>query len=407
MHRVPGKHWWSTLAGGALGTAIGFAVVVVSGLSWSSFSGEPQKPVRLGRAASVGRWPDSGQRLPCTAPDDPYVGVTVRRILTRRGLVVRRYIRTGRTPLFVAVANLAQVKAGPLLRGGVSRLTTLRTKIAGSGAMLAVNGEFFHLGQDGSPNGVEVAAGGSVDEGTSTPQPSLVVQRNHTATIASVWLSVPISTAAGIVDAQSYNSDYLPANGIAVFTPSWGTKTRRYLRPHQPVREFVLSNNTVHAVNRRITKTAIPRNGAIIEAQGSAADRLVKSGLRPGAPYGVSSAIGVGLQLVRHSRYEGPVCSVDRPVARTIVGILPGGSRLFLAVAQGQTDSAHGNFSGLTVQQSTALAYHLVAVDAVMLDGGGSAGMVVVDPNDSVTQYTHSADGWNQYIPNGFGIWPQ
>lgn len=344
----------------------------------------------------------------------------MRRILTRRGLAVRRYIRAGRTPLFVAVADLARVEAGPLLRGGVSRLTTLRTKIAGSGAMLAVNGDFFHLGQDGSPNGVEVTTGGIVRKGTAAAQPSLVVQENHTAAIASVRLSIPISTAAGIVDAQSYNSDYLPRNGMAVFTPTWGTKSRRYLHPHQRVREFVVSDNRVQSVNRRITKTAIPRNGAIVEAQGGAADRLAKNGLRPGAsavvgipvvhstaPHGVDSAIGIGLQLIRSSRYAGPVCSVDRPVARTIVGIMPGGSRLFLAVAQGQTDSAHGNFSGMTVQEATALAHHLGAVDAVMLDGGGSAGMVVADSDGSVTQYTHSADGWNRYIPNGYGIWPQ
>lgn len=219
MHRVPGKHWWSTLAGGA----IGFSVVVVPGLTRSSFSGEPSTPARLGRAASVGRWPDSGQRLPRSTPDFSYAGSTVRRILTRRGPVVRRYSRTGRTLLFVAVATLAQVKAGPRLRGGVSRSTTLRTKISGSGAQLAVNGEFFHLGQDGSP-------------------------------IASVWPSIPVSTAAGIVDAQSYNSDYL--------------------RPHQPVREFVLSNDRVHSVNRRLTKIAIPHpRGSVIQYTHSADGR--------------------------------------------------------------------------------------------------------------------------------------
>jgi exopolysaccharide biosynthesis protein len=78
---------------------------------------------------------------------------------------------------------------------------------------------------------------------------------------------------------------------------------------------------------------------------------------------------------------------------------------MFVAVAQGQTDSAHHNFSGMTARECTALAYHMKATEAVMFDGGGSAGVVVSGANDAVSQFTKSADGWDRYIPDGFAFW--
>jgi hypothetical protein len=409
----------------------GAAVLVVGvlggGVVFAEAVGGPTVPPMptqaVGSVAGAGAPVRKQQKLPCRTPVNPYAGARVRRLLARPGLTVRSYHKAGRTPLFVAVANVGgtgpRVQAGPLLRGGVSALTTLRTKIAGSGAYLAANGDFFHLGQDGSPNGVEVTRGGVVRKGTSQPQSSFIIQRNHAATVGAVRLTIPIRTPAGTVDGQSYNSQYLPTNGIAVFTPAWGVKARNWLHPHRPVREFVLAGNRVRSVHNGVTATPIPSDGAIVVAQGRGAARLAAAGLTPGAAasiatpvlhssaaHGVDSAIGIGLALISHGVYLGPVCSVDRPVARTIIGILPGGTRMFIAVAQGQTDSAHHNFSGLTAQQATALARHLGATTAVMLDGGGSAGMVATNPDGSVSQYTHSADGWNRYIPNGYAFWP-
>jgi hypothetical protein len=363
----------------------------------------------------------NGQKLPCAAPADPYAGATMQRVFIRPGVTVRKYTKAGRTPLYVTVANLsgpgATARPGPLMKGSVTNLTTLRNKITGSHAFVATNGDFFHLGQDGSPNGAEVTRGGTVQKGISKKQTSLIIQRNHTATIGTVWLSIPVKTRKGTLHAQAWNSDYLPRDGMAVFTPTWGDGGRQYLRPTQQMREFVVSQHTIVAVNKHITDTPIPKDGYIIEAQGRAVNRLRSMGAAQGAaiaaskflhssaPHGVDTAIGVGMALVHEGRYQGPVCSKDNAVARTIVGIMPGGKRMFIAVAQGQTDSAHSDFSGLTARESTALAYHMKASEAVMFDGGGSAGVVVSGSNDAISQYTTSADGWDRFIPNGYAFW--
>jgi phosphodiester glycosidase len=382
----------------------------------------PTGPVTPGAKPGtlVATTPD-GQKIPCSTPANPYAGATKTPVFIRPGVTIRRYTKSGRTPLYVTTANLdnsgSKVRPAPLMYGHVSSLSTLRAKAGSAHAYVATNGDFFWLGQSGSPYGVEVTRGATVQKGTDRKQASLVLQKNRTATVASVWLSIAIKTNKGTVHGQSWNSQYLPRDGIAVFTPAWGIASRRYLRPAQQMREFVVSGHKVVAVNTHISAQSIPKNGYLIEAQGRAVNRLRAIGLKKGAavaagkflhdnaPHGVDTAIGVGMALVHDKRYQGPVCSKDSAVARTIVGIMPGGKRMFIAVAQGQTDSAHGNFTGLTARESTALAYSMGASEAVMFDGGGSAAVVSRGSYGKVTQYTKSADGWDRYIPNGYGFW--
>ncbi|HEX3815705.1 MAG TPA: phosphodiester glycosidase family protein [Mycobacteriales bacterium] len=401
--------------------AVGAPSPASSGQEAPAGSVLPTGPVQPGAAPGslVATAPD-GQKLPCSAPANPYSGASVRSVFTRPGVTVRKYTKSGRTPLYVTVADIAgkgSVRPGPLTKSSVTNLTTLRTKIAGTHAFAATNGDFFHLGQDGSPYGAEVTRGGTVQKGIDKPQTSLIIQRNDTATIGTITLSIAVKTSKGTLHGQSWNSQYLPHDGMAVFTSNWGDGARKYLRPSQDVREFIVSGHKVVRVNKAVTNTAIPRGGYIIEAQGRAVNRLRAIGLKAGsavaaskflhtsAPHGVDTAIGVGMALVHEGRYQGPVCSKDNAVARTVVGIMPGGKRMFIAVAQGQTDSAHSNFTGLTARECTALAYHMKATEAVMLDGGGSAGVVVSGAYGKVSQFTKSADGWDRYIPNGYGFW--
>ena len=406
----------------AVADAVGAPSPASSGQLAPSTESMPTGPVTAGAKPGtlVAVTPD-GQKLPCATPGNPYGGAKTTPVFIRPGVTVRKYTKSGRTPMYVTSANLAgsgtKVRPGPLTRGAVTNLTTLRSKASGKHAYVATNGDFFHLGQDGSPYGAEVTRGGTVIKGISKAQTSLILQRDRTATIGTVRLTIPIKARKGTVHGQAWNSDYLPRDGIAVFTSSWGAGARKYLRPSQQLREFVVSGHKVVHVYKHITNVGIPKNGYIIEAQGRAVNRLRAIGVRRGAavaagkflhtsaPHGVDTAIGVGMALVHKSRYQGPVCSQDNAVARTIVGIMPGGKRMFVAVVQGQTDSAHHNFTGLTARESTALAYHMGAAEAVMFDGGGSAGVISTGAYGKITQYTKSADNWDRLIPNGYAFW--
>ena len=357
------------------------------------------------------------QSLVCDAPADPYGAAATQVVYTTPGVTVRKYTKAGRTPLFVARANLggdgAKVRPGPLVRHGVSTLETLRDKFAGRGAYVATNGDFFDYGRTGAPLGPEITRGATPWAGSSAKQKALVLQRNATATIANVWLSIPIATPEMTVHADSFNTSVLPEDGIDVFTPLWGTGKRIYIRHSQTVREYIVRDNVVTAVHTSISDDPVPDDGFVILAQGAAIGRLSYAGVRlhravatkafphTDAPDGLDSAIGVGMSLVAGGRYQGPVCSKDDAVARTAVGITDGGKTMIIAVVQGQTDAAHDDFSGMTAQETTSLMYHLGATDAVMFDGGGSANILTA----STGQLTRSPDGWDRLIPNGYGFW--
>lgn len=411
------------LAGALVAAGLNLPPVPAHAVPGRAGSGGPVADVMPTGPAEAGPRPGTlsvrsgDQNLVCDAPVDPYGGAATQIVYTTPGVTVRKYTKPGRTPLFVTRANLggdgAKVRPGPLVRHGVSTLETLRDKFDGRGAYVATNGDFFDYGRTGAPLGPEITRGATPWAGSSTKQKALVLQRNSTATIANVWLSIPIATPKMTVHTDSFNTSVLPEDGIEVFSPLWGTGKRTYIRHSRQVREYVVRDNVVTAVHTSISNEPVPADGFIILAQGAAIGRLSYAGVRlhrpvatkafphTDAPEGLDSAIGVGMSLVAGGQYQGPVCSKDDAVARTAVGIMDGGRTMMIAVVQGQTDAAHDDFSGMTAQETTSLMYHLGATDAVMFDGGGSANIVTAGTG----QLTLSPDGWDRLIPNGYGFW--
>lgn len=392
-----------------------------SGLPVPSTSQLPTGPAVPGPRPGTVTVNAGGHPLTCSIPGNPYGSASIHSVYARPGIAVREYQKSGRTRMFATVANLAgpgaRIRTGPLTRGSVTDTATLKEKITGSHAYAATNADFFHLTTSGAANGVEINRGAIIRKGLSWKQPSLILQRNGTATTGLVWLTIDLRAPKRSVYATGFNSEFFNADGITVFNPLWGSASRTYLHPSQTMREFVVAGNRVVAVHSSITSTPVPSNGFVIEAQGHGAGNLILAGLKTGAPVslgvgahsdapaGIDSAIGVGMTLVHQGVRQGPICSVDRPVARTIVGIMPGGTRMFVAVVEGQTDSATDHFTGLTARDSTELAKDMGASEAVMFDGGGSAGVAVNGMYDRVVQFTVPAYGWDRNIANGYGFW--
>lgn len=391
----------------------------------SSGDGHPSAAVPTG-PARPGPFPhtlevrNGARTYGCTEPADPYHGAAVTSIFGRPGIATRRYTHAGRTPLFVSFANLSgrgpRAWPGPMVGPTVTTRAPVRTLFTGQGARVGTNGDFFNLGSDGSALGVEILRHSHVIKGTARHQRSFIYQRNDTATVGSVWLTIHLA-AKRTIAAHSFNSHYLPADGIAVFTSAWGTASRRSISTSGGVREFVVARGgRVVKVNVGMTSTPVPAGGLIIAGVGRGLHTLGVAGIRVGAGVryavrinsnvakGVDTAIGVGLPLLHASAYDGTVCSVDRPVARTIMGTMPGGKSMVLVVVQGQTDSQTANFRGMTVRESIAFMKGLGVQEAVMLDGGGSACMVLSGTR-GIVQLTQSPDGWNRYVPNGYGFW--
>jgi len=362
-------------------------------------------------------------RSPVCPPGNAYAGARTKRVISAPGLKITQYKKADRTPMWVTSANLAgagpQVRPGPLVPPKVTDRTPQSEQLAGSKALAAVNGDFFNLGRDQAPWGPEVKRGGVVIKGSSAPKwKSVIIAGNGLADIDYLSFDITLRHGAATVKASSLNSADLPRDGIAVLNSRWGHASRRFLHATQGVHEYVVNaHGMVTAVHARLTSAAVPAGGMIIVAQGSAVQRLQRAGFRTSAkvsvsarvrnkvPGGVFSAIGVG-QVLIHSGIDGHLgCTGDPAVARTIVGIMPGGQELFVVTVQGQTDSAAGDFSGLSVREAQGLMRSLGAYDAAMFDGGGST--ILTARFGRAYKMVSTSPGWVRPIPNSFAFWPR
>ena len=182
-------------------------------------------------------------------------------------------------------------------------------------------------------------------------------------------------------------------NAISLFTPSYGATT-----PAQAgVSEIVLQPFPPAVPNTDLTGTvvgfsgvggsAIPRDGAVLVARGTAAQRLVEEApigstvtirmiLRPDWA-GIPNAVGGGPVIVRNG---GPVFRANEAFSsyqlaprhpRTAVGQLADG-RILMVVVDGRRP---GYSVGMTNFELAQALVRLGAVNASALDGGGSSAM--------------------------------
>jgi hypothetical protein len=325
--------------------------------------------------------------------------------------------------MWVTAVNLtgpgAQIRPGPLTPPAVASRTQQSAQLAGSHALAAVNGDFYYINQDNSPWGPEITPHGRILKGSAHPQwQSLIVQNNGVAALGYLSLAITVRHGAAVVSANSLNSHDLPRDGIAVLTSRWGTASRAVLHPSQAVREYaVTSHGVVSSVTPGISTRRIPAGGMVIVAQGAALHRMSMARIGRGSRISVTtkvssnvrggaySAIGVGLTLIQNGVDKRLGCQDDQPVARTIVGIKPGGQEMFVVTVQGQTDSARTGFAGLTVRQAQGLMRALGAYDAAMFDGGGST-ILTAHLGGQYRMLTRSP-GSIRPVANSFAFWPR
>jgi len=357
----------------------------------------------------------------CAAPANPYAGAGAYRVMTSPGVSITRYAKPGRNPLWVTTANLkapgAAATVGPLTGRYVASRTQLAQQIAGTGALVGVNADFYDFWGDKSPWGATIKRGGAIiNSRTDFRFKGFRVQGNGLARFGYEDVRPVLHHGTSLVSANSLNTHYLPVDGIAVFTPQWGPASRGELRPTQSVLEYVVTRGVITAIRARLSSVAIPQGGLVIVAQGSAIRRLTAAGFRIGARvYQTSSATsldggtiysstGVGLELLQDGQYFHLKCTPDKMVARTAIGIRPGGREIVLVTVRGQTDGAVAKPSGMSVRDMAAFMRYLGVYNAAMFDGGGST-ILIAKIGGSYRQL-NAGQGFVRPVSNSFGIWP-
>ncbi len=273
---------------------------------------------------------------------------------------------------------------------GVERVTAMQKRLSATATMVGINGDFYAL-DTGRPSGV-LMRDGVVDSPPSGDRSSVGLAPEGSIDIRRIEF---FGTWRGLGQRRTLTDlNQAPKqNGISLFTPSYGATT-----PAQAgVSEMVIQPFPPATPNTDLTGpvvqfsgvggTPIPRDGAVLVARGTAAQRLVEEApigsfvtlrmiLRPDWS-GISNAVGGGPVIVRSG---GPVFRANEAFTssqlsprhpRTAVGQLADG-RILMVVVDGRRA---GYSVGMTNFELAQALVRLGAVTASALDGGGSSAL--------------------------------
>lgn len=280
--------------------------------------------------------------------------------------------------------NNPKVAIKPVLaNGGAGGLQRVGDMVAEYNAVAAINGTYF--AGNGMPLGLVIIDGKLVSYpifnrtavGFTKDRKVLFEQVDCTGEIVlDTGARIPL-TGVNRVRRE---------NDIIVYTQDYGQSTRT----NDYGLELVVVDGTVLEV-RQAGNTRIPENGVVISAHGASRDVLV--GVQPGdqlmvgwkmtpewPKQGVVQAIGGGPRLVKagevfltgqQERFQADVVNGRAP--RTAIGVTADNQLLLVTVNGRRQDVS----IGMTLQELAKLMIDLGAVDAMNLDGGGSATLVV------------------------------
>lgn len=296
--------------------------------------------------------------------------------------------------------------------GTVASASAMTTQARRSGAIAAVNGDFFDIGNTNAPRGVGIDAGTLLNAPASNWNESLAISTSgdhHAGRLVPIFLDATIGLPGGTtVPATKLNSPAVPANGLAVFTPVWGSASRALtVGGATRVREVEVRAGVVSAVRTAAGGTAIPDDGVVLVGRETGADSL--AGLTVGSPVSVTYrprytgaapkvAVSGNLVLLR----DGVVDVPSHPRhPRTAVGFSADGTRMWLVALDGRSSASQG----MTYADLGAFMRSLGADDALNLDGGGSTTMVAKNPGEvDLSVQNVPSDGSQRAVPNGFGL---
>ncbi|WP_037911654.1 phosphodiester glycosidase family protein [Actinacidiphila yeochonensis] len=377
-------------------------------------------PSSQGRSGHDG---SAGSRFPTYAEPDYQVTVPGESVLVDRvdrpvapGIVLTSFDTFGRagwTRAHVLNADLGEASVGvDLVAGEVSQARPLTQAANAQHAVAAVNGDYFDITETYAAEGPEIQDG-TLRKGTSQHATVAAIGADRVARLADLVLTGTAVVAGTTYPLAALNSPSVPADGVAAYTPEWGTGNRTLIQDAGPWTELVVSDGKVTAVNAQLTTTAVPDGGLVVLGRGAAAAELAtaKAGdavavaFAPGsdAPVALRTALGSGSVLVRGGVAVDfpPSTGNDEPKPRTAIAWLDGGHRLLLVAVDGSA-----NFSaGLSFDDTAELLVRLGATEGFMLDGGGSTEIVARRAGDSAVSVVNTpSDGSERPVPDGVGL---
>jgi len=331
-----------------------------------------------------------GSAAPALAQDAPKAllmpGVSYSREVefTRHGPVVMHVIEA---PKPGGLYSLAPVLSNDLIVGR-ERVTEMERRVSSTATVVGVNGDLFT--PEGHPSGI-LMRDGILDRAPTRDRSSIGIASDGSLRVERVDYA-GYYKGSGQRRGITVNSLASP-NGIALFTPTWGATTTGVpsyevvLRPLASLRPNTDLVGKVVSAGSTVGSTAIPPDGAVLQARGTSAAKLaaeapvgsevaVRVQLTPSWE-GIPDALGGGPLIVRDSKAVFraneifPASLLTARTARTAVGQRANG-RILLVAVDGQQP---GYSVGMTNFELALAMMRLGAVTAAALDSRGSTTM--------------------------------
>ncbi|WP_149180006.1 phosphodiester glycosidase family protein [Streptomyces sp. TRM49041] len=350
---------------------------------------------------------------------------------------------TARVHLLSADLRHPRVSVELLYPGAVAARARLSALADGSGAVAAVNGDFFNLTESqhpgvpatGAPVGPAVADGRALKAAVPRGQrfgPALPpgtnarmvlgVGKDGRAHLGELVLEGVVRTPDGPLRLGGLNQYALPVGSVGLFTRDWGavsrvrstcgTDTDRGAPCSAETYEVSIRGGRVAAVADKPGEGRIAPGTQVLVGREAGARRLreLTVGDRVRVHYRLVSAGPESSVFFRFAVGGFPVLRGGEPPAgmdpvtaavRSAAGVAEGGRRLLLLAL----DGSPGFRRGLTVVEVAELLRDLGASDGVNLDGGGSSTLVArVGGGAGVRVLNHPSGGAERPVPNGIGV---
>ena len=278
-----------------------------------------------------------------------------------------------------------------------SQAVTVREMAERSGAVAALNGDFFHVKEGKHPLGMTVRDAKLL----SSPMQrndcySFALTQNGTPVIDLFRFSGEVIAPNGLSfhslsginkpsyfalrDGQAVDSDM---HALHMYTPAWGPESRGSVSQSKDIVEMVVAEGKVTEIRQDMPPAAIPADGYILRGHGIAAAFLLDNfevgdpvtvlyRLEPNDKEIVTAVGGQALLVANGRRVEPFSQNIKGRTARSAVGISRDGGTLHLVAVEQSGDSR-----GMSQEELADFMVERLGVwRALNLDGGGSTSLV-------------------------------
>ncbi|MFZ5827535.1 MAG: phosphodiester glycosidase family protein [Bacillota bacterium] len=289
---------------------------------------------------------------------------------------------------------------------GVTRGEGLSSMTGRAGAVAAINGDFFDIGQTGIALGSVVRSGEVLQTRTPDWPNAAGVGKDRIGRLLDVTLDGTVTLPGGSYKLGAINLPTVPSRTIGLFTPLWTLSRDRAMVGATEAREVVVKAGKVISVSDKVTSQPIPADGFVLVGREEFAKPL--AALKVGDPVTLSYrpkpdvhwAVGGYRYLVKGGRVATGLDDKQyKP--RSALGFSADGRRMLLLAVDGRSELS----GGLTLRELAEMMQAFGATDVLELDGGGSTTMVGRLPGaEGLSVLNRPSDGRERSIPNGVGV---